>query len=213
MKILALEFSANERSVAVAASAPHSQANVLGLVKESSREVTGLALIDRALVIAQVNPGDITHIIVGLGPGSYTGIRSSIALAQGWQLGRNVQTHGLSSVQCLAAQAHTSGMRGEFSIIVDAQRGDIYHQKFNFADNFSSATELKIAPRQSLNGASNVIGPDASKLVPGALDLSPSAEFLVRFMHLASAHPAELLEPIYLREASFVKAPPPRSII
>ena len=45
----------------------------------------------------------IEAIAVGLGPGSYTGIRAAIALAQGWQLAREVKTLGVSSVAAMAA--------------------------------------------------------------------------------------------------------------
>ena len=61
-----------------------------------------LALVERALAQANCRREEIAVVAVGLGPGSYTGIRSAIALAQGWQLGRGVKTLGISSVECLA---------------------------------------------------------------------------------------------------------------
>jgi tRNA threonylcarbamoyladenosine biosynthesis protein TsaB len=212
MKILALEFSANERSVAVA----HSEGanpQVLRVARESSRDFTGLALIDRALTDAEVASAAITHIIVGLGPGSYTGIRSAIALAQGWQLGRNIQTVGISSMLSLAATAHAEGMRGELSLIVDAQRGDVYHQKFLLTEqSFEQTSELKIVTGRDLTDTQNIVGPEASKFASDGKDLNPNAGELVRLMERGIPCPAEELQPIYLRTASFVKAPPPRQI-
>jgi tRNA threonylcarbamoyl adenosine modification protein YeaZ len=62
-------------------------------------------LVEEALRQARCEREEIETIAVGLGPGSYTGIRGAIALAQGWQLGRGVNVIGLSSVECLAAGA------------------------------------------------------------------------------------------------------------
>lgn len=212
MKILALEFSANERSVAVAHS-DGANLRVLRVARESSRDVTGLALIDRALTDADVASAAVTHIIVGVGPGSYTGIRSAIALAQGWQLGRNVQTVGISSILCLAATAHAEGRRGELSFVVDAQRGDVYHQKFLLTQQrFEQASELTIVPARELANAQNIVGPEASQFASDGKDLNPNAGELVRLMERGIPCPAEELHPIYLRTASFVKAPPPRQI-
>ena len=212
MKILALEFSASERSVALAES-DGTNVQLLQLAVESSRAITGLALIDRVLRQASFPPAGLTHLVIGLGPGSYTGIRSAIALAQGWQLGRNVQTVGLSSMLCLAATAHARGSRGDLSFVVDAQRGDLYQQAFLLTDkNFEPTSTLGIIPAPDLATAKNVLGPDASKFVPGATDLTPSAEHLAHFANRAAPCPAEELQPIYLRAASFVKAPPPRHI-
>ncbi|HEX7860650.1 MAG TPA: tRNA (adenosine(37)-N6)-threonylcarbamoyltransferase complex dimerization subunit type 1 TsaB [Verrucomicrobiae bacterium] len=213
MKILALEFSANERSVAIAHS-DGANLQVLRIARESSRDVTGLALIDRALSEADVASAALTHLVVGLGPGSYTGIRSAIALAQGWQLGRSVQTVGISSMLCLAATAHAEGMRGELSFIVDAQRGDVYHQKFRLTEQrFEQASELEIVAARELANAEKLVGPEASKMASGGKDLNPTAGELVRLIERGIPCPAEELEPIYLRAASFVKAPPSRQIV
>jgi hypothetical protein len=48
-------------------------------------------------------------------------------------------------------------------------------------------------------------------LLPGAIDLNPSASALLELAAaIAERRPGEKLEPIYLRETSFIKAPPPR---
>jgi tRNA threonylcarbamoyl adenosine modification protein YeaZ len=213
MKILALEFSAVERSVAVATQDAGSDIKILALVKETSREVTGLSLIDRAMREAQLKSEEITDLIVGLGPGSYTGIRSAIALAQGWQLGREVRVTGISSVLCLAHQAHALGMRGDHSFIVDAQRGDVYHQLFRLDGRTATQlSDLRIISGEAARKLPNLIGPDARKFSPSAFELPPSAEFHARLHKLTPALPAEQLAPIYLRETAFVKAPTPRLI-
>ena len=65
-------------------------------------------------------------IAVGLGPGSYTGIRAAIAMAQGWQLARGVKLLGVSSAEALAAQAQAENIFGRVNLVIDAQRGEFY---------------------------------------------------------------------------------------
>ncbi len=213
MKILALEFSSNLRSVGVA-ELKDGVAAILGVAEDRDfRGVTGLTLIDRALKTADAKPGDISGIAVGLGPGSYTGIRSAIALAQGWQLGRSIPVVGISSIRCLAEEARRRGTSGEVSIVVDAQREEFYVQDWRVsAVEARELNALKIIPKTAIPRDRLIVGPEASRCGENAMDLHPSASTLAALADLSSAQPAEQLEPIYLREVSFVKAPPPRHI-
>jgi tRNA threonylcarbamoyl adenosine modification protein YeaZ len=62
---------------------------------------------------------DLQKIIIGTGPGSYTGVRISIAAAQGVALSRNVPVVGLSSLVALHDDA-------EYLAVGDARRGKFY---------------------------------------------------------------------------------------
>src|SRR3954449_7815273 len=99
MKILAVEFSSERRSVAVV-----ENGRVLGEAFEMGGRVA-IGLVERALAEAKVEREQIECIAVGIGPGSYTGIRGAISLAQGWQLARDIKLLSISSVECMAAQA------------------------------------------------------------------------------------------------------------
>src|SRR6185369_6233116 len=107
MTILALEFSSEQRSVAILRGKTVAEA-----VETGGRHTAAFGLIEKVLADAQVEREQIDVLGIGLGPGSYTGIRSAIALAQGWQLARRVRLAGVSTVQCMAAQAHALGWRG-----------------------------------------------------------------------------------------------------
>jgi tRNA threonylcarbamoyladenosine biosynthesis protein TsaB len=215
MKILALEFSANERSVAFAEKRRDGSTNVLSLIRESDyRGVTGLAIIDGSLAEANVDRAEVTRIAVGLGPGSYTGVRSAIALAQGWQLGRAVELVGVSSVVCLAQQARTLRLFGSISIVIDAQRGELYVAQYQVEETQVIEVEaLGTAAPSEVRDSDWIVGPEATKWFGDARDLAPSAETLARIAAEATNFTAgELLEPIYLRQAAFVKAPTARHI-
>ena len=78
MKILALEFSSARRGVAVV-----DGGRVLGLAEGDGLAPGPFALIESALRAAGVEREQIECVALGRGPGSYTGVRSAIALAQG----------------------------------------------------------------------------------------------------------------------------------
>ena len=225
MKILAVEFSSAQRSAAVweagGAAAPALLGSALEPPAPRARNSPfpaqrSLGLVEEALAEAHCGREEICALAVGLGPGSYTGIRGAIALAQGWQLGRGIRLLGVSSVECLAAQARAEGRRGPVSIVVDAQRSEFYLARYDLSDSGWRETEaLGLAPLsriQALAAAGEaLLGPDIARWVDGGRDLYPAAIMLGR---LACARrdfvPGETLEPIYLRQTAFKKAPPPR---
>jgi len=218
MKILALEFSSSHRSVAVLDTNKAKSQPPAASRESDGRETHAFALIEKALSQAAIGRGSIDCICVGLGPGSYTGIRVAISVAQGWQLGRGIKLLGISSVECLAAQAAHQRMHGPLHIAIDAQRNEFYLARYLVTD---SAAELKqslqvVAAaeiKQIIAAGEQVVGPDLSSLFAGATDLWPDAATLARLAAGRTDFVAgEQLEPIYLRPASFVKAPPPRIV-
>ena len=72
MKILALEFSSQQRSVAVT-----DDADVLSEITTDQLKTGPLILIEQALEQAQIDREEIQCLALGIGPGSYTGIRSA----------------------------------------------------------------------------------------------------------------------------------------
>src|SRR5215471_8932893 len=116
MKILALEFSSPQRSVAIvqsaAASAPHTVPSISEVIETGGRATKAIGMIEEALRDSKLEREQIDCVAVGLGPGSYSGIRAGIAFAQGWQLARNVKLIGVSSVECIAELAVADGLRG-----------------------------------------------------------------------------------------------------
>jgi tRNA threonylcarbamoyladenosine biosynthesis protein TsaB len=233
MKILAVEFSSAQRSVAVweaggSAAAPALLGSALQppMARPDNPPFTiqnaqfasqrGLGLVEEALTEANCRREEIGALAVGLGPGSYTGIRGAIALAQGWQLGRGIKVLGVSSVECLAAQAQADGGRGRVNIIIDAQRREFYLARYDLAQTgWREAAALRLAALSEIQemaaAGRALLGPDIARWFGGGKDLYPAAVMLGR---LACARgdfvPGETLEPIYLRETAFKKAPPSR---
>jgi tRNA threonylcarbamoyl adenosine modification protein YeaZ len=240
MKILAIEFSSAQRSVAVVTGKPTGTgspaaaesatatsmpaAAALRNLFHGHAEVTetggfganALGMVEQALVQAQIEREQIECVTVGLGPGSYTGIRAVIALAQGWQLAAQIPLLGISSADCVAECAREDGLTGEVSVIIDAQRNEFYCAGYEI----TAASVLEREPlrlirpeeAQELVAAGRVlIGPEVTRWFPGGRNILPRASTLgAMALGRQDFVPGEKLEPIYLREVSFVKAPPSR---
>ena len=213
MKLLAFEFSSPQRSVAACDGAA-----TVGEVIDTApgNAMKPLALAEQALGQAGLEREQIECIVVGLGPGSYTGIRAAIALAQGWQLGRGVKLLGISSAECVAAQAQAEGVTGKVAVVIDAQRGEFYlagHEISAGARSEISPLRLAtLAEAQAREQAGELlIGPEVTRWFPEGRVVFPRAAMLAQLARGRSNFMAgEKLEPIYLRETTFVKAPPSR---
>lgn len=211
MKILALEFSSNRRSVAVTEGE-----RVLGRAEESGvAPFAPFGLISAALEQAGVSRAAIECLAVGLGPGSYTGIRAAISIAQGWELGRAVKLLGLSSAETLARQAREAGARGLMHVVIDAQRQELYLATYEIAAGLRELAPLAIVDlataRARVSAGGRCVGPEVTRWFPDGEELHPDAAAIGQTAAGRTNYlRGEQLEPIYLREASFVKAPPPR---
>ena len=215
MKILALEFSSPQRSVAIWAEGKvRARGQELG-----SRETRALTLIAQALNDAQLAAEEIDCLAVGLGPGSYTGVRIAIALAQGWQLARNIKLLGMSSADCVAAQAHAAGWRGRMNLLMDARREECYQAVYELIPSgwreLKSFAPCRTAEPRDGNEAEEIrVRFDAhAECQKNERLLLPDAAMLAQLAAGRSDFvPGEKLEPIYLRETLFVKAPSPRFV-
>jgi tRNA threonylcarbamoyl adenosine modification protein YeaZ len=175
------------------------------------------ALIEMALQQAGFERSDIACLAIGRGPGSYTGIRAAIALAQGWQLARDIHLLGIGSVACLATQAQAQGRRGRIHIAIDAQRHEFYLATYEVGtESVEQIMPLRLAAfdevAQLAQSGAMLIGPEVDRWFPQARVMFPEAATLACLAATRSDFaPGEKLEPIYLRETTFVKAPPPRT--
>src|SRR6185369_15968741 len=158
----------------------------------------------------------IDSIVVGVGPGSYTGIRAAISIAQGWQIARVTHTAGISSAEAIAVEAHSNGLRGECAVVIDAQQKEFYAAVYSASDEAISVTSpLRLVRHEEIVALTAkgviIVGPEVQRWFPDGRQVFPRA---LRLAELVSRHkfnvPAEELEPIYLRATKFVKAPTPR---
>src|SRR5437868_13644193 len=92
-----------DTATGVAASALVRNGEVLG--ERSSRAVRVLADVDELLEEAGAEPRELSRLIVGTGPGSFTGVRMGLAAARGLAFALDLQLAGVSTLDALAAGA------------------------------------------------------------------------------------------------------------
>ncbi len=79
-----------------------------------------------ALVQAGIKGFTIDEIVVGMGPGPFTGLRVGIAFAQSFALAREIPVRGVCSLDAIAAQINES----DFIVTVDARRKEVYWARY-----------------------------------------------------------------------------------
>jgi tRNA threonylcarbamoyl adenosine modification protein YeaZ len=194
------------------------QGRVLASAGEAGgREMKALGMLGQILDKTGCARTAIDCIAVGLGPGSYAGIRAAISLAQGWELALGTKLIGISSVEVLARVAQRQGLHGSVHLVINAQRNEYYAAEYEISGETARETDaLKLVPAAQValmaqSGAA-VAGPEA-ETIPSGRVIFPDAQALAELAAERRDYVAgERLEPIYLRETSFVKAPPPRLI-
>ena len=151
----------------------------------SRDELIGRGHAERlAPMLAELLEGRSANIVlVGVGPGSFTGIRVGIAAAHGLAIGWKVQVQGLSSLALLAASADFDG--GVAAAMIGGH-GELFVQQFGAA--FEPASELFNLPPAAAAAAisaETVVGSGAKALVEArgrglAVDAWPSAKHVLR---------------------------------
>ena len=94
-----------------------------------------LALIDETLQAAGVERRDLSGVVVGRGPGPFTGLRVGLVSARSIAAVLGVPLHGLSSLDALAHQALAAlepAAEGPVTVGValDARRREVYHARY-----------------------------------------------------------------------------------
>jgi len=165
-------------------------------------EVIGRGHAERLVpMIAELMDGRAAdRILVGVGPGSFTGIRVAIAAAHGLSIGWNAELLGLSSLALLAAGTRGSG---EVAAAVVGGHGELFVQQFDGATFQPSSPLINAPPDQAarLTSAQLVIGSGAARLVAErgwgeARDRWPSAADALRLPEELRSHPPK---PVYAR--------------
>ena len=148
------------------------------------------------------------RILVGVGPGSFTGIRVGIAAAHGMAIGWSIPLSGMNSLALLAASAPPG--EGKVAAAVAGGHGELFVQTFDRRKLNASGPILNLSPQAAAIkvGAPLVVGSGAEALVAArrsgeAVPLLPSAS---RALALPELLRSLECRPIYVR-APDAKAP------
>jgi tRNA threonylcarbamoyladenosine biosynthesis protein TsaB len=91
----------------------------------------------------------VDRIAVGIGPGTFTGLRIGIATAHGLARSRGIELVGVSTLRSLALAASTSnGWRGGVLALIDARRGELFAAAW--AAGADPSSQPPVLPRRAL---------------------------------------------------------------
>ena len=191
--VLTLAF---DTATDVATSALLENGDVLG--ERTGRPQNLLEGVDELLAQHDAEPPELERLVVGTGPGSFTGLRMGLAAGRALALALDLQVAGVSTLAALAA-----GAPGALPVI-DARRREVFtlidgQPVATRPDQLSNTVLLgqecvgsgAVRYRDVLEEAGAEVPPDDSELhVPRA---GVHARLATDF------GPAELVEPIYVR--------------
>ena len=129
-----------------------------------------------------LQPRELSAVVVGQGPGSYTGIRIGIAAALGISQGLNIPVVGVDTLAAIAAR-----QRGEVTAVLSAPKSQVYSACYAVGD------ELETLEPPSARSAQEIVS-------QGCLlwDWPPSGQALATLGIQALQKGATGILPIYL---------------
>ena len=211
MLVLAFDAATNAVTVAVACAEEDGSREVFAEVSVHSRGASEALLpaAHDALRLAGRDLGAVERILVGVGPGTFTGIRIAAAAARSLALATGATLSKNSTLAALAAPALATGDPPDVLAVLDAKRRQVFARRFT-ADGAEDEV-LCVAPGDLRAQGWPLLVGDGAVRYRGQLSavgrVPPDASPLHRVTaagHVLSADlspvPAEMVVPLYVRE-------------
>jgi tRNA threonylcarbamoyladenosine biosynthesis protein TsaB len=129
--VLALDASTARATVAVIRSATVGEVVAEVTVSERSEHVEPLLPAALALLASVSVPlSDLTAIVCGAGPGTFTGLRTAASIAKGMAMGLEIPLFAVASLPLIVAAQ--SRQPGRYLAVLDAGRGDRFASLMNW---------------------------------------------------------------------------------
>jgi tRNA threonylcarbamoyladenosine biosynthesis protein TsaB len=123
MNILAIETSTKNCSVAL-----YVDGKVTHHAQLAQREQAMLILpmIDQLFKAANISVEQLDYIALSVGPGSFTGLRLAMGVAQGFSLTHDIPVIAISSLAVWAQAAYRANPVEQITVAVNAHMGEVY---------------------------------------------------------------------------------------
>ncbi|UVK78926.1 MAG: N(6)-L-threonylcarbamoyladenine synthase, TsaB subunit [Sodalis sp. Ffu] len=108
-----------------------------------------LPMVDSLLAEAGIALKNLDLLVFGRGPGSFTGVRIGIGIAQGLALGADLPLVGVSTLAALAQAAWRLTSARQVLTAIDARMGEVYWAQYRRQDDgiwLSDDSEALVAP-------------------------------------------------------------------
>lgn len=181
-----------------------------------------LAMLDGLLARAGIGLRDLDAVAFGRGPGSFTGVRIAVAVAQGVAFGAGLPTVPVSTLAALAQGEYRRSGRRRLLAALDARMGEVYWGAFEIgpdglaqprgAESVRPPAEVPIPPGAGWRGVGTGWGawrePLAARVGAGLEALVPEAVCEAQDIAVLAAAEAlagrlvapALARPVYLRD-------------
>ncbi|UYY57970.1 tRNA (adenosine(37)-N6)-threonylcarbamoyltransferase complex dimerization subunit type 1 TsaB [Sphingomonas sp. S2-65] len=177
-----------------------------GAVVAHRHEVVGRGHAERLIPMVAELPaqGRPDHILVDVGPGSFTGVRVGLAAARGLAIGWGCAVRGYSSLALLAASAfHADSDLESLAVVLEGGHGEVFMQSFAsspFREESPLASYLPVAALEALGGR-RAIGSGVPRLaaLQAGLDLREALPDAADAIRLPAAFAALPPRPLYGR--------------
>jgi tRNA threonylcarbamoyladenosine biosynthesis protein TsaB len=150
LKLLALDTSTEHCSVALQA---NGQLYLRAAVtpREHSQKILGF--VDEVLQQAGVTLEQLNGLVSGIGPGSFTGVRIGVSIAQGLAFSRNLPVYPVDTLQALAQQVIRLDASADTMIsAIDARMDEVYLGTFkNLKGLAVNVNPAQMAPLNDLS--------------------------------------------------------------
>ena len=149
LKFLAFETSTDMMSVAVGVGDQTWHSHTQGGANASAQLIPS---IHNLLAQAQLHLTDLDALVIGHGPGSFTGLRTACSVAQGLALGAKLKVITIDTLMAVAEDARASlstALTTHVSVVMDARMGEVYGGAYAWhADNaqWQATVPLQVGP-------------------------------------------------------------------
>lgn len=127
MIFLALDTSTEACSVALS---HHGDIIALDEVCPQQHSKRILPMVQQVLAAAELNLTQLDGIVFGRGPGSFTGVRIGVSVAQGLAFGANLPVYGVSTLAAMAQAAAAEHKATQVIAAIDARMAEVYTAAF-----------------------------------------------------------------------------------
>lgn len=150
IRILAIETSTDACSVAI-----WNHGEIVARSKLCPREHAKfvLPMVKQVMIDSGLQLHQFDVLAFGRGPGSFTGIRIGIGIAQGLALGADLPMLGISTLKTMAQSAWSLSREKRVLASIDARRGEIYLGQFEYEKDgrWSERQEERILTSEQLS--------------------------------------------------------------
>lgn len=115
-----------------------------------------LPTVEAVLAEAGVALSDIDIVAYGRGPGSFTGVRIGISIAQGLAFGIEKPMVGVSTLHAMAQQAYKTHNISDVYAAIDARMGEIYFAHYQLVGNLMTLVNEEVVIKPDLLLASQL---------------------------------------------------------